>query len=103
MVLKTHASYKYVSTHFEQVTNKKHSMDKMVKGRSEPTHILQVLEVIANVKNINIDELSDVIYQNTLSVFFPNNKLKDIDSNNNNCISNDITEWKAWLIKQQQL
>ena len=95
-IKKSHASYKYIKTNFEQVTNKKnHSMKKCVKGRSEPAHIIQVLEVISSIKNIDINQLSNTIYKNTINVFFSNY--------NNHDDNDDINEWKHWLIKQQEL
>ena len=43
-----------------------------VKGRNEPANLVQVLEVIAKVKEQDdIDELSQTIYDNTTKIFFP--------------------------------
>merc|ERR1712087_267704 len=106
-IKRTHASYPFVRTHFAQSTNKKHCADKCVKGRAEPCHIVQVLEVIAAVKGMNIDELADVVYQNTLSVFFPNEakglresgQLQDCNDKE----MSDVEEWREWLLMQHRL
>eukprot|EP01084_Bolivina_argentea_P089063 160784_1 len=103
-IKKSHASYKYVKTEFPQVANKKHSMDKCVKGRSEPCHIIQVLEVIAAVKNENIDELCEIVYNNTMDLFFSKNSIGDSNTCfNKNKGDSELNEWREWLIKQQNL
>eukprot|EP01135_Chromosphaera_perkinsii_P009445 Nk52_evm3s1762 gene=Nk52_evmTU3s1762 len=70
----THASKKYVKTDF--VSKKKERFEEgcMVKGRNEPATIVQVAEVVAGVKEIeNLEEMCDVVYRNTMQVFFPDN------------------------------
>ena len=95
-------------------------MDKCIKGRCEPCHIVQVLEVIAAIKGEDIDTLADTIYQNTIDVFFPDEsdskrcddkrpaKL-DSSKTTNECndvldkiARNEANEWKCWLIRQQE-
>lgn len=66
----THASSKYVLTKLESVKKEKWSPEKMVKGRNEPVNIVQVLEVIAAIKKMNQDQLSQILYENTIKVFF---------------------------------
>ena len=97
-IKKTHASFCYVKRQFPTVANKKHSepFDNCVKGRSEPAHICQVLEVIAAIKEMDVDELQTIIYQNTIYVFFPH-------LNNNNDDVNEVEEWKKWLIAQHNM
>lgn len=69
----THAGSKkgYVKTKFEQKDKKKFEKGKWVKGRNEPAAIIQVMEVIAGVKGEPLESLSQQIYQNTSTVFFP--------------------------------
>lgn len=66
----SHASSKYVRTKLESVKKEKWSADKMIKGRNEPANIIQVLETIAAIKEMNEAQLSEIIYENTLKVFF---------------------------------
>lgn len=130
-IKRTHASHQYVKTQFEQTNHKKHSMDKCIKGRCEPCHIVQVLEVIAAIKGEDIDTLADIIYQNTIDVFFPNesdrtrsdhkkslkeetpkeetptagNVSTDIPSSLrlDTIERTEVNEWKCWLVRQQEL
>ncbi|KAA0194654.1 hypothetical protein FBUS_11624 [Fasciolopsis buskii] len=41
----------------------------MMKGRNEPANIIQVLEVVAAIKQIDPDLLANQVYQNTLALF----------------------------------
>lgn len=68
----SHASSKYVKTTFPTVKKKeKWTENSLIDGRCEPLQIVQVLEVLAAIKNENVDELADVIYDNTMKLFFP--------------------------------
>lgn len=51
------------------VDKSKHDMELMVKGRNEPCATRLVLEAIAGIKGIPIDELAEQVYANTTSVF----------------------------------
>jgi len=66
----THAGFNAIKTKWEAKDKKKWELGKCVKSRNEPCHVIQVLEVIANYKQMNEQELADTIYSNTLSVFF---------------------------------
>ena len=69
-IKQSHASFKFVQTKFPSVKKEKWNESSIVKGRNEPCCIVQVLEVIAGVKQCNIDELADVVYSNTVNMFF---------------------------------
>ncbi|CAO1403249.1 unnamed protein product [Diamesa serratosioi] len=78
----THASNKHVKTVFELVKNKdKKKWDKhvLVRGRNEPVCVIQILEVISAIKNEDAEKLSEIFYQNTLNVFFPEIKEDEED------------------------
>lgn len=67
----THAGSKYVKTKWE-VKKKERWVEKAtVKDRSEPCHIAQVLEVIAEYRQEDPNELCNQIYENTKRMFFP--------------------------------
>lgn len=51
------------------VDKSKHDMELMVKGRNEPCTSRLVLEAIAGIKGIPIDELAEQVYLNTTSIF----------------------------------
>ncbi|RVE44359.1 hypothetical protein evm_010980 [Chilo suppressalis] len=72
----THPGYKYVTTKYATVKKEKYSVesDCQVKGRNEPANIIQVLEILAAIRKENVDELADAIYNNTVKLFFSNNK-----------------------------
>ena len=42
----------------------------VVKGRNEPHNIVQVMEIIAAVREEEPSQLAAKIYENTLNVFF---------------------------------
>ncbi|KAJ9591812.1 hypothetical protein L9F63_001629 [Diploptera punctata] len=67
----THAGYKYVKTTFPNVKKEKWCAGSMVKGRNEPANIIQVLEIVAAVKQEDLDILCETVYNNTLQLFFP--------------------------------
>lgn len=43
----------------------------LVKGRNEPCNIVQICQVIAQVRGENLEEVALAIYENTKNVFFP--------------------------------
>ncbi|XP_017758846.1 PREDICTED: putative deoxyribonuclease TATDN1 [Eufriesea mexicana] len=67
----THASAKDVITNFQSNKKEKWQPDKMVKGRNEPCTIVQILEVLARIRDEEEEYLCNQIYKNTMKVFFP--------------------------------
>jgi TatD DNase family protein len=68
----SHAAFNFIKTHLPSKDKKKWQIDNSVKGRNEPHNIIHVLEIISKIKQISSLQLSDIIYQNTLNVFFKN-------------------------------
>lgn len=67
----SHASSKHVKTTFPTVKKKeKWTENSLIDGRCEPLQIIQVLEVIASIRDENAEKLADVIYDNSLKLFF---------------------------------
>ncbi|XP_076299508.1 deoxyribonuclease TATDN1 [Lasioglossum baleicum] len=66
-----HASAKDVITNFVSVKKEKWQPDRMVKGRNEPCTIVQILEVLARIRDEEEEYLCNQIYKNTMKVFFP--------------------------------
>lgn len=65
-----HAGYALIKTEFPSCKKEKWQAGSMVKSRNEPTNIIQVMEIIAGVKERDISELSKQIFDNTMKVFF---------------------------------
>jgi TatD DNase family protein len=68
-VKRTHPGHKYVETHFESKQEKKFELGKFVKGRHEPAQIIQVAEVIAGVKSLPLQTVSNTCFQNSLQLY----------------------------------
>eukprot|EP00898_Chlorokybus_atmophyticus_P001064 jgi/Chlat1/1959/Chrsp157S02269 len=73
----SHAGSKHITTKWPVKAKEKWEEGSTVKGRNEPCHIRQVLEVIAGHKQIkNVAGLARMLYENTCRLFFPH----DLDS-----------------------
>lgn len=68
-VRQTHAGFKYVKTTFKKSKDGADS-NLPVKGRNEPSSLIQVLEILAEIRGEDIDELSSQIRKNTDRLFF---------------------------------
>ncbi|XP_028404678.1 putative deoxyribonuclease TATDN1 [Dendronephthya gigantea] len=66
----THAGFKYIKTRFDTKKKEKWQEGFCVKSRNEPANLIQVLEVLAAIKEQEVSELAEIVYQNTTNVFF---------------------------------
>ena len=65
----SHASSSLVKTKFQKSAKDKYKADRMVKDRNEPCTMVQVLEVVAALKEISEDELAEHAWANTIRMF----------------------------------
>lgn len=89
----THPSFKYVDSSkihgadIKEVKPEAWKPNCRVKGRSEPIDVYKVAQVIASVKNMDIYEFLEQVYENTFRLFWPNKvgrKRTSIDNGTNN-------------------
>jgi TatD DNase family protein len=66
----SHSSLQYVKTNFLSKKREKYESGFTVKDRSEPCHMIQVLEVVATLKNMECSELANIVWENTNRLFF---------------------------------
>lgn len=52
------------------IDRKKHRPDARVKGRNEPSSMVQVLAAVAACRNAGEDEVAQAVYDNTMRMFF---------------------------------
>jgi len=70
-IRRTHASFPHVQTTFPSKKKERHDPTATVKGRNEPAGLIQVLEVVAAIKNVTPAEAAEILFTNTLKIFFP--------------------------------
>ncbi|KAJ5079385.1 deoxyribonuclease tatdn1-related [Anaeramoeba ignava] len=70
-IRQSHPTGGFRKTVFEAVRKEKFIKGKCVKGRIEPCFIRHVAEAIAVIKNQSIEDISKIIFENTMKVFFP--------------------------------
>ena len=65
----THASFRHVQTRPPVVKAEKYTLGEvaMVKDRNEPCGVVQVVEAIASIKGIAIQEVADKVYMNAFA------------------------------------
>lgn len=57
---------------FKQYKKEKFVLGEMVKSRNEPCKLLEIISVLANLKEMDPNELADIIYDNTCRLFGSN-------------------------------
>ncbi|RUS84705.1 hypothetical protein EGW08_007533 [Elysia chlorotica] len=73
-IRQTHAGHKFVKTQFESKKKEKFDPNHCVKSRNEPCTIVQVLEVMSGARGEDPDVLADLMYKNTMELFFKDTK-----------------------------
>jgi TatD DNase family protein len=68
-VRKTHAGSDYIKTQFDSKAEKKFQLGSLVKGRNEPCQIIQVAEVVAGAKDLDLDQVATTVFENSLKLY----------------------------------
>lgn len=69
----THASKALVTTEFPTKKREKFEKGWIIKDRMEPCMIVQILEVVARLKEMDPHELCQIVYENTMRLFYQSN------------------------------
>ena len=67
----SHAGSKFLNTSFPTKKAEKFEEGFMVKDRNEPCTIVQILEIVAAVRNADPTDLADKVFKNSERLFFP--------------------------------
>ncbi|KAG0417251.1 hypothetical protein HPB47_005752 [Ixodes persulcatus] len=67
----SHAGAKLVKTSFPCKKKERFEPGFMVKGRNEPANLVQIAEILAGVRGVDVDQLTAQIYENSMRLFFP--------------------------------
>jgi TatD DNase family protein len=70
----THAGFSHVTTTFPTKKPEKYEIGSMVKDRSEPCMIVQVLEILSAIRGVDPKTLAEIVYQNTERLFYGNDR-----------------------------
>lgn len=65
----THVSAKYVTTSLPAVRKERFVAGSMVKDRNEPCTMVHVLEIVAKVRGVGVQQLADSVIANTYRLF----------------------------------
>merc|ERR1711862_646154 len=70
----SHAGFGYIKTTFPTKKDKQYSRDLgqegvCVKNRSEPCHVLQVAEIVAGIKDSELDDIVEITNENVHKLF----------------------------------
>mmetsp|Transcript_31074 Transcript_31074/g.52494 ORF Transcript_31074/g.52494 Transcript_31074/m.52494 type:complete len:326 (+) Transcript_31074:38-1015(+) len=68
-IKRTHPSFPYVSTSFPVIKKEKFEEGVMVKDRNEPCTMVQVLEVVAKIRDVDPFALAEQVYLNSETLF----------------------------------
>jgi TatD DNase family protein len=70
-IRKSHAGHPLIKTHYIAVDKAKYRAEEnvIVKSRNEPLATRQVLEIVADLHNIPVDEAAEMIYLTSTKIF----------------------------------
>ena len=69
-IKRTSEGYQYVETKFDgRLKKEKMKVGSICRDRNEPCFIIQVLEVLAKIKNVDKSELAKMCFDNSIKMF----------------------------------
>eukprot|EP00871_Galdieria_phlegrea_P004762 jgi/Galph1/5287/GphlegSOOS_G3950.1 len=69
-IRKSHVGHSWIKSYWKSAHYKKYESGVCVKGRTEPCHIRQVAEILANLHEISVEDIARQAFMNTMKVFF---------------------------------
>ena len=65
----SHICYEYIDTLFPMKNYNKFELGYIIKDRNEPIHLIQIVEILARIRNTSKEEIIDITYRNTQKLF----------------------------------
>ena len=65
----SHAGFKHIKTTFPTKKKEKHEVGWMIKDRNEPCTLIHILEILSEVRGVDLIYLAEKTFQNSMKLF----------------------------------